>query len=73
MAKTKLIQTNFVYIAGWNGGSKTRQTGSYLGKKAASVDTIKRFLHQNAKDTHTTVQIESVTVTGSHISEYIEK
>lgn len=69
----KLIQTNFIYVAGWNHGGKTRQTGSYLGRKNASVATIKRFLRQNAKDTNTTVQIESVQVTSSHLSNYIAK
>lgn len=70
MAK-KLIQTNFVYVAGWNRGGATRQTGSYLGRKTASVETIKRFLRRNAKDTNCTIQIESVTVTGSHVSPWI--
>jgi hypothetical protein len=67
----KLIATTFTYRQAFDGYALN--TGSYLGRKAASVATIRRFLRRNAKELSVPAHVREVNVTGSYVSPWISK
>jgi hypothetical protein len=73
----KLIQTSFVYTFQtlWDGspGRVEKASGSYLGRKPASVKTIYGFLRANARAACVPQRILSVVSTGSLVSQWISK
>ncbi len=66
----KLIQTNFVYRS--NLAAKELQ-GSYLGRKPATAQTLRRFVHRNAIDCGFRLRLDSLTVTNHFQSQWISK
>lgn len=67
----KLIQTNFTYT--FNGDvKKTLQRGSYIGKKVASMRTLKKFTAKNANGIKDNM-ISDICIVSSHISSYLNK
>lgn len=69
----KLIATNFFYTARWSDGKTKEEFGSYLGRVPASAKTIRAFLLKNARECLTKLELKSVRITGSYISEWISK
>jgi hypothetical protein len=64
----KLIQTNFSYLdgSGW-------KDGSYLGRKAASEATVRKFLRETAKQYGVRRKIRRVVMGTSFESRWIHK
>lgn len=71
MAK-KLIATDFVYIMD-DGLATKPAVGSYLGRKVATRDTLRRFLRRNERACGLNRRIRMVEVTGSYESKWIAK
>lgn len=67
----KLIATNFDYR--YVGVMEKTQRGSYLGRTIASRATIRRFLRRNERTCGLDRKLDSVTITGSYVSQWIAK
>lgn len=67
----RLIQTDYIYRAAFDGYRENR--GSYLGRKTASVRTIRRFLNDNARRHGLPSGVRSVTIVGAHETQWIAK
>ena len=60
----KLIQTNFAYRL-----ENDIEVGSYLGRKQASLDTLKRFTRQNSNG----FKITDIVIGNSFPSQWVAK
>lgn len=74
----KAIETTFTYTVIYNhpglfGGEGAPVTGrgSYLGKKPASVRTLREFTRENAKACRLGVRILRLDITGSSVSPWL--
>jgi hypothetical protein len=72
----KLIETRFTYDVQWTKGAATDHncTGSYLGRKPASVATLRRFLRTTAtRYGWSTARHSNINITGSSESQWVSK
>lgn len=74
MTMTKLIATEFTYT--WTSrvtGKTETARGSYLGRKVATVDTLRRFVQGNIKSCNSDMVLKSLTVGGNYVSKWVAK
>jgi hypothetical protein len=70
----KLIATEFVYyVYDDHAYCERRYTGSYLGRKVASVRTLRAFLRETIKSTGVPWRLRGVIPRGNYVSQWIAK
>ncbi len=72
----KLIATEFDYVLQLeheHGCSQRTLHGSYLGRKVASVRTLRRFVNASVRQCQTGERIAALVVRGNYVSPWIAK
>ena len=70
---TKLIATEFDYVLRNEFGKQRKEHGSYLGRKVATFDTIRRFIRKTMRRYIPLDSIVSITIQGHYVSQWIAK